>query len=50
MPGFKSNMPRFANILSDREIWASFAYIKTQWPDSIQDRQSYINTQMDGGS
>ena len=43
-------MPRFTDILSDREIWASFAYIKSQWLGSIKDRQSYINAQMDGGS
>ena len=49
-PGFKSNMPGFADILSDREIWASLAYIKSQWPGPIRDRQSYINAQMDGGS
>lgn len=49
-PGFKSNMPRFADILSDREIWASLAYIKSQWPGPIRDRQSAINAQVDGGS
>ena len=43
-------MPRFADILSDREIWASLAYIKSQWPGSIRDRQSHINAQQMGGS
>ena len=34
-----SNMPAFEGILSDREILASLAYIKSKWPPKIQDQQ-----------
>ncbi len=49
-PGFKSNMPRFADILSDREIWASLAFIKSRWPKAIRDRQNYISILSDRDS
>lgn len=35
-PGYKSNMPGFENILSDREIWAVLAYIKSRWPEETR--------------
>jgi len=35
-PGFKSNMPGFGAQLSDREIWAVLAFIKSRWPAEIQ--------------
>lgn len=31
-PGYRSNMPAFESILSDRDIWAVLAYIKSRWP------------------
>ena len=30
-PGYQSNMPAFAGRLSDDEIWAVLAYIKSHW-------------------
>ena len=48
--GFKSNMPSFADVLSDREIWASLAFIKSRWPKAIRDRQNYINALADRDS
>jgi mono/diheme cytochrome c family protein len=30
-PGYESDMPAFAGKLSDDEIWAVLAYIKSQW-------------------
>ncbi|MCW8916783.1 MAG: cytochrome c [Magnetovibrio sp.] len=30
---YKTNMNGFAEILSDTEIWASLAYIKSTWPE-----------------
>ena len=42
-PGFKSNMPAFAGVLSDDEIRAALAYIKSRWPTPIRDRQAEIS-------
>ena len=41
--GFRSNMPSFADALSDAEIWASLAFIKSRWPDAIRSRQARLN-------
>lgn len=37
-PGYKSDMPGFGDRLSDREIWAALAYIKSRWPEEIRRR------------
>jgi mono/diheme cytochrome c family protein len=41
--GFQSNMPAFAPILSDDEIWAVLAFIKSRWPEAIRNRQKDID-------
>jgi mono/diheme cytochrome c family protein len=41
---FKSNMPGFAEKLSDGDIWAVLAYIKSRWPRDIQLRQDQMNS------
>ena len=41
--GRKSNMPGVAETLSDRDIWASLAYIKSRWPEEIRRRHDQIN-------
>lgn len=41
--GFKSGMPPFAGTLSDREIRAALAYIKSTWPDDIRRKQASID-------
>jgi len=38
-------MPAFGEQLSDREIWAVLAFIKSRWPEDVQARQSEINAQ-----
>lgn len=38
-PGFKSAMPAFGDVLSDRDIWAVLAFIKSRWPEAIRNRQ-----------
>lgn len=43
--GFKSRMPAFGDSLTDREILASLAYIKSRWPTPIRDRHAEINAQ-----
>lgn len=44
-PGFKSNMPSFKDALSDREIRAVLAYIKSRWPARIRKVSQRINQQ-----
>jgi mono/diheme cytochrome c family protein len=39
-PGYESDMPAFGGVLSDKEIRAVMAYIKTRWLPEIQARQS----------
>ena len=42
-PGFKSGMPAFEGVLTDKEIWAVLAFIKSRWPPTIRKRQARIN-------
>jgi len=39
----KSAMPSFAEVLSDREIWAAVADINSRWPSVTQARQAKLN-------
>jgi mono/diheme cytochrome c family protein len=41
-PGYRSEMPAFGSILSDKEIWAVLAFIKSTWPAQVRLRQSSI--------
>jgi mono/diheme cytochrome c family protein len=41
--GYKTDMLPYAEILSDDEIWAVLAYIKSTWPAPIQRRQEAVN-------
>ena len=41
--GFKSGMPAFGETLSDDDIWAVLAFIKSRWPAEIQNRQRARN-------
>ncbi len=42
-PGYVTDMPAFAGTLSDDEIWAVLAYIKSRWPAQERARQSAIS-------
>lgn len=42
-PDYQSDMPGYEDTLSDREIWASLAYIKSRWPAKIQQQQAMID-------
>lgn len=44
-PGYVSGMPAFGNQLTDRQIWAILAYIKSTWPPEIRGAQEAINRQ-----
>lgn len=39
----QSNMPGFAETLSDTEIWAVLAFIKSRWPAAVRERQATLN-------
>lgn len=41
--GFVSHMPGFRDSLSDEQIWAILAYIKSRWPPHIRARQAEID-------
>lgn len=41
--GFQSNMPAFEDRLTDREINAALAFIRSRWPVSIQERQQRLS-------
>lgn len=36
---YESDMPAYRGVLTDAEIWAVLAYIKSTWPPAIQSRQ-----------
>lgn len=42
-PKYESDMPAFEGRLSDVEIWAVLAYIKSTWPEKIIAAQAEVN-------
>ncbi len=38
-PSYQSNMPAFGGMLTDEQIWAVLAYIKSSWPPDIRETQ-----------
>lgn len=41
-PSYRSDMPAFEGRLSDEEIWAALAYIKSTWPEKIIAAQAEV--------
>ena len=41
--GFNSGMPGFADTISDDEIWDILAFIRSTWPERIQEIQREYN-------
>jgi mono/diheme cytochrome c family protein len=41
--GHESDMPPFAGVMSDEDIWSILAFIKSSWPPDIQQKQAQIN-------
>lgn len=41
--GYESDMPAYAGVLSDDEIRAVLAFIKSRWPAHIRDKQAQID-------
>ncbi|UOM37026.1 cytochrome c [Acuticoccus sp. I52.16.1] len=50
VPGYESDMPAFEGILSDTEIAATLAYIKSTWPEHQREFQARITAKDEGGS
>lgn len=44
-PGYRNNMPGFGASLSDSQIWAVLAYIKSTWPADIRTAQQRVTQQ-----
>jgi mono/diheme cytochrome c family protein len=42
-PDYKTDMAAFGEALSDAEIWAALAYIKSRWPVSVRRRHAEID-------
>jgi mono/diheme cytochrome c family protein len=42
-PGYQSDMPAFGSMLSDEQVWAVLAYIKSSWSSDIRERQADIS-------
>ena len=47
-PGYQSDMPGFGRVLSDEEIWAVLAFIKSSWPPSIRKAQLEMTRERPG--
>lgn len=44
-PKYESDMPAYAAALTDEEIWAVLAYIKSSWPEKIRAAQREIDAE-----
>lgn len=42
-PGYSSDMPAFGAKLSDADIWAVLAFIKSSWPEEIRRRHAAMS-------
>jgi mono/diheme cytochrome c family protein len=45
---YESDMPAYEGVLSDSEIWAVIAFLKSSWPPAIRARQQRITEQAGG--
>lgn len=41
--GYKTNMPAYADVLSDEQIVAILSFIKSRWPENIRERHDRLN-------
>jgi mono/diheme cytochrome c family protein len=44
--GYQSDMPAFKDVLSDDDIWAVLAYIKSRWPAQVRERHDGLDAQV----
>ncbi|WP_324288662.1 c-type cytochrome [Hoeflea alexandrii] len=47
--GYESDMPAFEDILSDEEIAAVLAFIKSTWPERQRESQARVTAKAGGG-
>jgi mono/diheme cytochrome c family protein len=40
---YKTRMPAFGDVLADEDIVAVLSYIKSQWPEDVQQRHNELN-------
>lgn len=50
VPGYESDMPAFGGILTDDEIVAVLAFIKSTWPERQRGFQAEVTANDEGGS
>lgn len=50
LPGYESDMPAYEGILSDAEIAAVLAFIKSTWPEREREFQAEVTANDRGGS
>lgn len=50
VPGYESDMPVFGDVLSDAEIAAALAYIKSTWSDRERGFQAEVTASDEGGT
>ena len=50
VPGYESDMPAFEGVLTDEEIRAVLAFIKSTWPDRQRAFQADVSASDEGGS
>lgn len=49
VPGYRSDMPAYGDVLTDEQIWAVLAYIKSRWPEDIRARHDVMNERAASG-
>jgi mono/diheme cytochrome c family protein len=49
-PGYLTDMAPFAGVLSDAEIWAVIAYIKSSWPPEFRRYQQALTDRAEGAA
>ena len=42
-PDYKTDMPAYQDILSDKEVVAVLSYIKNTWPENVRNRHDGLN-------
>lgn len=50
VPGYESDMPAFEGVLTDEEIRAVLAFIKSTWPERQRAFQAKVTASDEGGS
>lgn len=48
-PGYASDMPGFAGVLSDDEMWAVLAFIASRWSDRARQHQAMVTRRATAG-